>query len=152
MKRTKANQLTDLVLTVFRLNGVMTNWGDEFASVEGLSSARWQMLGAVALADRPVTAPQVGARMGVTRQGAQKQLNVLVEAGLVETQPNPMHKRSQLYVLTRRGRAAYDTIDARWNGHAARTAFAFSAADLETAAKVLAALADIHARAQGEEV
>lgn len=142
--RTKTDQFTDLILTVFRLNGVMTDWGDHFASAEGLSSARWQMLGGVAMGDRPVTAPQVGARMGVSRQGAQKQLNVLVAAGLMEAQPNPMHKRSPLYALTQHGRATLDSIDSRWRGHAAHAAAAFSTADLETAAKVLTTLIALH--------
>src|SRR4051812_41346084 len=89
MSMTKADQLTELVLTVFRVNGVLANWGDEFASVDGLSTARWQMLGAVAMSNELLTAPQIGYRMGVSRQGAQKQLNVLVQDGLMETRSNP---------------------------------------------------------------
>ena len=96
--------LTALALAVFRLNGALLQWGDALVEPLGLTSARWQMLGAIALADRPLTAPEVGAAMGVTRQGAQKQLNALLELGLVQTLANPAHRRSLLYTLTARGR------------------------------------------------
>ncbi|MDR2992185.1 MAG: MarR family transcriptional regulator, partial [Burkholderiaceae bacterium] len=99
--------LTALTLAVFRLNGALLQWGDLLVAPLGLTSARWQMLGAIALAGRSLTAPQVGAAMGVTRQGAQKQLNVLLKLDLVETLTNPAHKRSPLYALTARGRRLY---------------------------------------------
>ena len=58
--------LTELTLTVFRLNGVLLQWGDRLVEPLGLNSARWQMLGAIALANKPISAPQVGNVMGVT--------------------------------------------------------------------------------------
>lgn len=140
----KTQQLTEVILAVFRLNGVMVDWGDAFSAPAGLTSARWQMLGALALAAQPLTAPQVAATMGVTRQGAQKQLNLLVQSGLVETRGNPQHKRSPLFVLTPQGEQTYAAVDRRWKEHAARIAAAFSSADLGTAASVLAGLADMH--------
>ena len=73
----RAAAITQLTLTVFRLNGMLLHWGDQVVEPLGLTSARWQMLGALALASTPLTAPQVGEAMGVTRQGAQKQLNLL---------------------------------------------------------------------------
>ena len=89
-----AAAITRLTLMVFRLNGVLLHWGDKLVEPLGLTSARWQMLGAIVLAGTPLTAPQVGAAMGVTRQGAQKQLNLLLEQGLVEARPNAAHRRS----------------------------------------------------------
>lgn len=144
MARTKAEQLTELVLNVFRANGALSSWGDEFAAVAGLSTARWQMLGAVALAAQPMTAPRLAARMGMTRQGAQKQLNVLVQEGLVETLANPAHRRSPQYLLTPRGRTVFDSIDSRWNRHAAQASSSFRGQDLENAIAVLEILADLH--------
>ncbi len=61
MPRVKAIQLSNLVLAVFRLNGALTDWGNNFVAPEGLSSARWQMLGAVAIAGRSLTVPQIAA-------------------------------------------------------------------------------------------
>lgn len=144
MARSKAEQLTELVLNVFRANGALSAWGDDFASAEGLSTARWQMLGAVALSQQPLTAPYLAARMGVTRQGAQKQLNLLVQEGLIEAQPNPMHRRSPHYQLTSQGRTVFNSIDGRWDKHAMQVASAFRGADLETAIAVLESLATLH--------
>jgi DNA-binding MarR family transcriptional regulator len=104
MNPTKEERLTGVILTLFQLNGALLDWGDVFVAPEALTSARWQMLGALALAGQPLSAPQVAAAMGVTRQGAQKQLNLLSEAQLVEVRPNPQHKRSPLYQLTGGGR------------------------------------------------
>jgi DNA-binding MarR family transcriptional regulator len=109
-----ANAVTELTLAVFRLNGVLLHWGDELLAPLQLTSARWQMLGALALAGAPLTAPQIGDAMGVTRQGAQKQLNLLLDQGLIETRANPAHRRSPLYVLTPDGLALYRQIDAMW--------------------------------------
>ena len=142
MHRTDAETLSDLVLTIFRVHAALTDWGDEFSAPEGLSSARWQMLGALALAGEALTAPQMAARMGVTRQGAQKQLNLLVGAGLVGARPNPTHKRSCLYVLTGEGRACFDVVDARWRQHAERVSGSIGRSEVERAAGLLSALAD----------
>src|SRR6266545_5597390 len=129
--------LTRVILSVFRLNGQLLRAGDELVGPLGLTSARWQMLGAVALSDRPLTAPQLGDIMGVTRQGAQKQLDLLVDDGFMERRPNPDHLRSPLYALTPRGRSSYEAtarVQARW---AARLAAGLALKDLETAAGLL---------------
>jgi DNA-binding MarR family transcriptional regulator len=116
---TAVQTLTDLTLTVFRLNGALLQWGDRLVEPLGLTSARWQMLGAIALARAPLSAPQVGESMGVSRQGAQKQLNLLVEQGLVESFANPSHRRSPLYRLTARGQHRYEQAQALWQTRAA---------------------------------
>lgn len=148
MNHTKEDLLADLILAVFRLNGLAADWGDEFVAQENLSSARWKMLGALALSDQPQTAPQIAARMGVTRQGAQKQLNMLIQAKLIELRPNPMHKSSPLYELTESGRITYNTIDERSKAHASQVATLFSAVDLKTTVKVLHSLIDVYGPTQ----
>jgi len=144
MRQTKAQQLTELILKVFQLNGGLIDWGNKFSGPEGLTSARWQMLGALALAGQPLTAPQIATSMGVTRQGAQKQLNLLAQSGLIETRDNPLHKRSPLYGLTQQGKRTYSTIDKHWNAHVAQVAAAFTSTDLDTTAKVLARLVNVY--------
>jgi DNA-binding MarR family transcriptional regulator len=111
--------ITDLTLTVFRLNGVLLEWGDALVAPLGLTSARWQMLGAIALAGSPLTAPQIADAMGVTRQGAQKQINLLLEQGLLHAQTNRAHRRSPLYALSGRGRRLYEQVEALWAARAA---------------------------------
>jgi DNA-binding MarR family transcriptional regulator len=126
-----------LTLTVFRLNGTLLHWGDRLVEPLGLTSARWQMLGAIALAGAPLTAPQMGEAMGVTRQGAQKQLNLLLEQGLVEVRPNPAHRRSPLYALTPQGMALYRQADAMWTARATDLAASIPAAQARAATRTL---------------
>lgn len=132
--------LTDLTLAVFRVNGALLQWGDALVEPLGLTSARWQMLGAIALAGRPLTAPQVGDAMGVSRQGAQKQLNLLMEQGLVESQANPAHRRSPLYRLTPHGRRLYLRAQALWIARAAELAAGIPPARARAAAATLDAM------------
>ncbi|KRC73087.1 MarR family protein [compost metagenome] len=132
--------LTDLTLTVFRTHGALLQWGDKLVEPLGLSSARWQMLGSIALAERPLTAPQIGDAMGVTRQGAQKQLNLLLEAGLVSSHANPAHRRSPLYALTPRGRQLYQRAEKLWAARAADLAARIPPAQIRAARATLDSL------------
>src|ERR671919_2694970 len=95
---------TKLILSTFRLNGLLLNAGDVLAGDEGLTSARWQVLGAVALAERPLTVPQIGRRMGLTRQSVHTTVKRLVRDRLLELAPNADHRRSPLVGLTDLGR------------------------------------------------
>ena len=122
---------------MFRLNGVLLHRGDQLVAPLGLTSARWQMLGAIALAGTPLTAPQIAEAMGVTRQGAQKQLNMLLEQGLVEARPNPAHRRSPLYVLTPQGLALYRQADALWAAQAVELAALIPSAQAHAATGTL---------------
>jgi DNA-binding MarR family transcriptional regulator len=129
--------LTEIVLLVFRVNGRLLSAGDRLVGDLGLTSARWQMLGAVALSDHPQTAPRLAARMGMTRQAAQKQLDLLMEDGLVAAEANPGHARSPLYVLTRKGTSVYaatERVQAAW---ANRIAGSLAIRDLEITKQLL---------------
>lgn len=103
----EAALLTDIMITVFRVNGRLLEKGDQLVSPLNLTSARWQVLGAVALAKKPLSAPQIAKSMGITRQGAQKQLNKLVEKNLLEQRHNPRHERSPIYALTENGNRTF---------------------------------------------
>jgi DNA-binding MarR family transcriptional regulator len=105
-QNSKASILTDIMLAVFRVNGRLLEKGDQMVEPLNLTSARWQVLGAVSLSGKPLSAPQVAEAMGITRQGAQKQLNKLAEEGFLEQLPNPRHERSPLYAPTKRGNQA----------------------------------------------
>jgi DNA-binding MarR family transcriptional regulator len=129
-----------VVFEIFRANGGLIEWGDRLVAPLGLTSARWQMLGAIALSAELLTAPQLAAAMGVTRQGAQKQLNLMLADGLIEQRPNPGHQRSPHYQLTRKGRALYADSERIWSTRARRLAARLPAKDVEIARRVLAAL------------
>ncbi len=145
MNSSKADKLTAIALSVFELNGLLIEWGNGFCQPHGLTSARWQVLGAIALAPEAPSAPQIAAFMGVTRQGVQKQINLLLEEGLVEAQANPAHKRSPLYALTPQGRKVYGALDQRWREHVQALAGRYSAADLDASLRVLSSLSQVYA-------
>ena len=50
----KAAVFTEIMLAVFRVNGRLLEKGDQLVLPLSLTSARWQVLGAVALAGDPV--------------------------------------------------------------------------------------------------
>ncbi|MBU2805784.1 MarR family transcriptional regulator [Acidithiobacillus ferridurans] len=62
--------MTEIMLAVFRLQGRLLKKGDELVKPLNLTSAKWQVVGAVALAGKPLSAPQIAEAMGITRQGA----------------------------------------------------------------------------------
>ena len=133
--------ISELSVQIFQLSSQLLAWGDRFVAPDGLTSARWQMLGAIALAGAPQTAPQIAARMGTTRQGAQKQIKLLLADGLLEAQENAAHMRSPLYSLTPQGAAVYERVHARWQAQAAAWGAGLEAGDLAAAARVLTHLA-----------
>lgn len=142
MRTQQGHLLTEVILAVFRTNGRLLASGDALVAPLGLSSARWQVLGAVVRSEKPLTAPQVASTMGITRQGAQKQIHRLMKEGLLESIANPAHKRSPLYALTEHGRhviAELDGIQAQWVN---QIAAAIPAKDLETTQHVLDTLAE----------
>ena len=142
-RRTPAGQATtEVILSTFRANGLLVASGDLLAADAGLTSARWQVLGAVALAERPLTVPQIARRMGLTRQSVHASIKRLVADGLVELASNADHRRSQHVRLTESGEASYAAIDGRRAEWVNRLAGGIPRTDLETARRVLDELCD----------
>ncbi len=140
MTRPKEKLLADVMVLVFRLNGRLLERGDRLVEGLNLTSARWQVLGALSLAGQPLTAPQIADAMGITRQGAQKQLNLLTDEGLLERRPNPSHERSPIYVLTDTGARAFAEADRLCDLWAADLGQVFSEEALHTTEAVLGEL------------
>jgi DNA-binding MarR family transcriptional regulator len=108
---------TEIVLETFKLSGLLAVEGDKISVPLGLSSARWKVLGSLARSETPLTVPQIARNMGQSRQALQALVNVLCEAGLVEFQENPNHKRAKLVALTTNGKDIYqrmETIQIPW--------------------------------------
>lgn len=145
MKNRKDEKLTAITLAVFRLNGLLIEWGDQLCRPHGLSSARWQVLGAISLARHAQSAPQIAAAMGMSRQGVQKQINLLLEDGLVKALGNAANKRSPVYELTAHGEQIYQTLQQSWQAHTKRLSGQFTGAELNTALQVLSGLENSHA-------
>ncbi|RWN46693.1 MAG: MarR family transcriptional regulator [Mesorhizobium sp.] len=117
-KRTPAgNALTDLILDLFRLSSRMLTSGDRLVADLGLTSARWQILGAVVTAERPQPVAWLARDLGASRQNVQRIVNDLHREGLVALEANPHHQRAQLVVLTDKGRQTFDAamhLQAPW--------------------------------------
>jgi len=63
--------------------------------------------------DETLSVPEIAERYQVSRQHVQVTVNRLQAAGLVETLPNPRHRRSPLALLTPRGRRIFRKIRRR---------------------------------------
>lgn len=117
-QRTPAGEvITALTLDIFRLNNLLLTAGDRLVTDLGLTSARWQILGAIARAGHPQPVAWLARNMGANRQNVQRIVNDLHGDGLVTFQANPHHRRAQLVVLTEKGRTVYDAamaLQAPW--------------------------------------
>ena len=133
---------TAVVLEIFRDNGLLLADGNRLAAAEGLTAARWQVLGAVALAGRPLTVPQIARRMGLTRQAVQESVNRLLAEALVEARDNLDHRRSPLIGLTALGSQKYTAVDQRQARWINELAAGLQITDLAAAAHVLRDLGD----------
>lgn len=108
-RRTLAGDaVSGLILDLFRFNSLLLTAGDRLVAALGLTSARWQILGAIVAAERPQPVAWLARDLGANRQNVQRIVNHLQGEGLVEFAANPHHRRAQLVVLTDKGRQAFD--------------------------------------------
>jgi DNA-binding MarR family transcriptional regulator len=140
-RRTPAGEaVTELILEVFRLNGRLLVAGDRLVSRLGLTSARWQVLGAVALAERAEPVAWIARSMGLNRQGVQRIVNELVAEGHIALEPNPHHRRASLVVLTAKGRTAFAAADGLQTPWVNALAKGLGAEDIAAAKRTVAVL------------
>lgn len=100
--------MTDLVLETFRLHARLMDAAQSLAVEGEITAAWWQVLGGVL--DEPRTLPEIGRRMGVSRQAVRRIANLLVERGLAKYRTNPAHRRAQLLACTSAGYRAVRRI------------------------------------------
>jgi DNA-binding MarR family transcriptional regulator len=129
--------VTDLVLETFRLNGRLLASGDELVADLGLTSARWQVLGAMALSPVPLSVAQIARNMWLTRQAVQRLVNEMQDDELVQLAPNPHHQRAKLVVLSLRGKTAFAGAMKRQTAWANKLANGVTAREIATAAAML---------------
>ncbi|MEM7008464.1 MAG: MarR family transcriptional regulator [Thermodesulfobacteriota bacterium] len=144
MRTQRGDLVTDLILDVFKLSGLLVSEGDQLTAELGLTSARWKVLGAVALAEKPLTVSQIARTMGQSRQSVQRIANRLIDQGIFIYQNNPAHKRARLLKLTKKGQKIFsklDTIQAPWANMSGQR---FKVAELKTALNVLRELIEYY--------
>jgi DNA-binding MarR family transcriptional regulator len=130
-----SSAFTDVVMETFRLNGRLLAAGDRLVKPISLTSARWQVMGAVR--NEKSTVADIARRMGLQRQSVQRTVDVLAKEGLVHLVDNPNHRRAKFVVLTRKGWAAVrraNTLRVSW---AKKSSQGITACELEIAAQVL---------------
>ncbi len=141
LKRTPGGDaVTDFVLDLFRLNNQLLLAGDRLVAPLGLTSARWQILGAIVAADYPQPVAWLARNLGAHRQNVQRIINDLAKEGLVAFETNPHHRTAQLVVLTKKGRQTFDAamrLQAPWSDSLAE---GVPVKDIETAHQVILAL------------
>lgn len=136
----ESDALTEMILTMFRVNNLTLTWGDRLVAPLGLTSARWQILGAIALADRSQPVAWLARDFGANRQNVQRIVNDLAKEGLIEFQPNPHHRRAHLVVLTEKGQRTYDAAVSSYYPRANALAEGISLEDIKAAHRVMLAL------------
>lgn len=107
MRTPEGDALSDLVLDLFRLDSLLLTAGDRLVAPLGLTSARWQVLGAIVAAERPQPVAWIARDLGGNRQNVQRIINDLHQEELVAFEVNPHHRRAQLVVLTRKGQRTF---------------------------------------------
>jgi DNA-binding MarR family transcriptional regulator len=138
---TRGLEFSELLVEVFRVNGLLLSAGDQLARPAGLTSARWQVLGVVD--HEPTTVAQVARVMGLTRQTVQQTANALERDRMIEFQDNPRDRRARLIALTPRGRTALRQVERRQAAWANQVAGRVTVAELRAATGTLRDLGDI---------
>lgn len=131
----QGDAFTELIIEIFRVNGLVLQAGDQLTAPVGLSSARWQVLGVVE--HGPISVAHVARTMGLTRQSVQQTADGLEKEGFITYIENPHHRRSKLMQLTSKGRAALDYVEQRRTTWANNIGGQHTAESLQTAAQVL---------------
>ncbi len=130
-------RLTQLVDHVFALSGQFLEAGDAITAPEGLSAARWLVLGA--LQDGPMSPAEIARRRGLARQSIRESVARLERSGHIARTDGP-DRRTFLVELTDEGRRALARIEPRRHSWAVETARDVELGELERAVAVLARL------------
>ena len=140
----KGPVFTEAVLEIFKLGGLLVNEGDLMTSEFGITSARWKILGAIALPGKPQTVPQIAKTMGLTRQAVQRLVDAMHKDGFLKFQTNPEHKRAKLIKLSTLGEITYAALDQKQMVWATECSSSLSKEELDTTLSVLKNISDIY--------
>ncbi|MEO3809624.1 MarR family transcriptional regulator [Sphaerisporangium sp. B11E5] len=135
--------LTDRLTEVFDLVGPLYRRSyrkvEQDAPIEGLSIGIRAILNMLR-EHGPMTVPQMGRAQALSRQFVQRMTNDATERGLVESVPNPAHKRSPLIRLTQEGRTAISAVLAREHTTLRPVADDLTGAEVDACLRVLSRL------------
>lgn len=138
-RKPAADVFTDLVFEVFRINGRILGAGERLTVEFDLTTARWQVLGAVGIGG-PQTVAQIARYLGLQRQSVQRTVDLLAEEHCVLFKRNPNHARAKLVEITLDGRQKLNQIGKRQIVWANRIVGDMPAQEIADAVTVLRAL------------
>ena len=101
---------TQLILEVFSLHQQLIIAGDGLSAPFALTSAKWKVLGGIALSEKPPTVSQVARKMGLSRQSVQRLCNDLRAFGMLNLLHNPKDKRACCWQLSAKGWDSYRQV------------------------------------------
>ena len=107
----KGKVYRQILAELFRLRAVMLDAAEHLADAAGLTSARWQILGAIE--DTPAPVAHVARTLGLTRQAVQETADAMERDSLITFLENPDHKRARLMSPTPKARKALDYLRPR---------------------------------------
>ena len=137
MHTEKGERFTRFILDIFKLGGLLVAEGNRLTAELGLTSARWKVLGAVALTEVPLTVAQIARTMGQARQSVQRVADQMKADRLIEYEDNPSHKRAKLIILTPRGKDVYAALEAIQTPWANQIAEHIDISELNTALSLI---------------
>ena len=108
--------ITELILTIFRANARLLRAGDDLVRDFGITSARWQVLGAINV--QPKTVAQIARDYELSRQGVLWIVQSMIKDGLLELIRNPDHRRAKLVRHTDHGKKVWNEVtllQIRWS-------------------------------------
>jgi DNA-binding MarR family transcriptional regulator len=109
LKNTDKYQVVWLIRRLFRSMGSYTNSYLEDLGISAAERAVMEFL----VNDEKLSVPDIAGKYQVSRQHIQVNVNALLEKGLVMTENNPKHRRSQLIVLTKKGKRYFERVLAK---------------------------------------
>lgn len=89
------------VVAIFEIHGRLLELSEEMAARGGLSSAQWQVLGAILT--EPLTGAQIARRMGMSEQSVEQTARELVTLGFATSRPHPKQSDGMLLAATEAG-------------------------------------------------
>ena len=107
----KGQAFRQILTELWRLRALMVESAEDFAAAVGLTSASWQILGAIEA--EPATVAHVARNLGLTRQAVQETADRMARESLIRFVDNPDHKRSRLMTPTDKARKALDYLRPR---------------------------------------
>ena len=130
----------DFLFEVNRLNSRLLAEEDRLVQAFGLTSARWKVLSILAIAELPLTVPQISRRLSLSRQNIQRLVDVMANEGIVEYRTNPDHKRAKLVSFTKKGEQQCSAILQEYIPWTQRCVHKIKPVDLEKTLEVIKVL------------